>query len=307
VEKQLNRLLERGLSLGDGQRADAERLLLDTNYYRLSGYWRYFQIDPEHNNDAFQPNVTFNDIVEFVEMDALMRNILLKGLAVFEIAFRSHFAYYATVLAKDPCIYDSAGSYKDIELPPLTDGSRTIRQAKPLDKLLDKIHEDIGKSKDDCIEHFRMHDKPIPMWAAIEVLSFGTVSQMFELWADSKCKSKVANSFEGFGSWSKFESVPHALSVLRNICAHHGRLWNRIMPVTPVMLEQVKDRHEKQSAYRNTVWSDVVMLQFYVDSLAGNTAFSESIKSLLADKYAYVKGLKHPFRRDQELSGRSKH
>ena len=163
VADQLERLLERGLLLGDYQRTDAERLLLDTNYYRLSGYWRYFQVDPEHNSDSFQPDVTLSDIVKLVDTDALMRNILLKGLAVFEIAFRSHFAYYATMLANDPCIYDSAGSYKDIELPPLMDGNRIIHRDKPLRKLLDKIHEDIGKSKDDCIEHFRLRHEPIPM------------------------------------------------------------------------------------------------------------------------------------------------
>ncbi|BDR54407.1 hypothetical protein KIMH_05180 [Bombiscardovia apis] len=135
------------------------------------------------------------------------------------------------------------------------------------------------------------------MWAAVEVLCFGTLSQMFELWSDSDCKAAVARSFKGFTSWDKFQSVLHAFSVLRNICAHHGRLWNRRVPVTPVMLKQVIDKHEKRSIYNNTVWADVIMIQFYVDSLKNNTEYSDAVARLLTQSALYLQGIKSPYQR----------
>ena len=65
-----------------------------------------------------------------------------------------------------------------------------------------------------------------PIWAVVETMSLGTLSRWFKSTKATAVKNEVARSF-GMPKIEIFEQVLHALTPIRNICAHHGRLWNR--------------------------------------------------------------------------------
>jgi abortive infection bacteriophage resistance protein len=71
-----------------------EQFLLENNYYRLSGYWRKYQINHEEGENKFVDNTTLEKIVEIYELDALLRNILQKSIGIFEICFCSKLYSY---------------------------------------------------------------------------------------------------------------------------------------------------------------------------------------------------------------------
>jgi abortive infection bacteriophage resistance protein len=73
----------------------------------------------------------------------------------------------------------------------------------------------------------------------IEVLSMGLLSKIFANLKSSKAKKAVADHFK-LPTADTLESWMKALSYVRNICAHHGRLWNRVLTIKPQMLKSSK-------------------------------------------------------------------
>lgn len=70
------------------------RLLVDNNYYRLSGYWRYFQVRPGHGDNRFTAAASVAQIESVYRFDQDLRTLLIDGLSTLEVTFRSRLAYY---------------------------------------------------------------------------------------------------------------------------------------------------------------------------------------------------------------------
>lgn len=183
IAEQIDLLESRGLRLGAGERNRLPRLLMSHGYYRLSGYWRYFQVAPHLGDDRFRPDATLDDIES-------------------PTSYLRRDAYCAQVVARDGQI---------VELR---------------DELLLDIRRELRRSKEDFIAHHRRRGVPVPVWAAVEALTFGAVSKIYRLIDDGDVRYSVAKSF-GLDP-KRTESTVRALAVLRNVCAHHGRLSNRV-------------------------------------------------------------------------------
>lgn len=114
-----------------------------------------------------------------------------------------------------------------------------------------EIASEIARSNDVFIKHnFDNHEGEVPVWAVVEVLSFGTLSKIIKnlktgtgstysiLASNYQYTSKKGNlvtpSKKMFSSWVQ------AVSVLRNMCAHNSRIYNRTIHTTPEILNADK-------------------------------------------------------------------
>ena len=70
-----------------------------------------------------------------------------------------------------------------------------------------------------------------PSWMMIEITSFGSLSMLFQNLQLPHDKRAIAHSF-GVDD-STFASWLHSIVYVRNVCAHHSRLWNRVMRISP--------------------------------------------------------------------------
>lgn len=77
-----------------------------------------------------------------------------------------------------------------------------------------------------------------PSWMIFEVLSLGTVSLIYK-YLKLELKKEVASRF--LVDYKILQSWLHSLSYLRNLCAHHSRIWNRNFTIKPKILNRVKD------------------------------------------------------------------
>lgn len=97
------------------------------------------------------------------------------------------------------------------------------------------VETELGRARETFIEHYKTKYEgfpSVPIWMATEVMSLGSVSKMVKGMHASDQKS-VATRF-GLAA-PVFSSFLHAISVVRNICAHHSRLWNRVLGVRPAL------------------------------------------------------------------------
>ncbi|NOQ58441.1 Abi family protein [Mycolicibacterium fortuitum] len=212
-EAQVALLVERGLTIADTDECAA--FLAAHNYYRFSGYMRYFQQAPHEGNNAFQPGSTFEGIRDVYDADEALRLALTPRLARAEVLLRTHTAY---VIAND---HGPRGKYLEKDF--YTD----IGDAEPT---VESCLRDIVRSKERHILRYTSTDTggvnfaELPVWSAVEAWSFGTLSKCIERGARGALADAVATSI-GVAK-AGFAYRVKALVYLRNRCAHHSRLWH---------------------------------------------------------------------------------
>lgn len=211
LEEQVDILIGRGLSVPN--RDAAKRALLDGNYYRLSGYLRQYQTDPRGGDDSFLPGTTLDDVLAARDLDDECSSVLLSGLLRIERTVRSRFAYFAAMRLGGGGFYLNPSGY----LPVMPE----------CDKHIAKVGDELRRARTATVARYAVGDdlSAVPIWVAVELLSFGTVSRMIEYVADKRAAKDVADSL--VLPWEGFTSTIHSLAVLRNTCAHHGQLWHR--------------------------------------------------------------------------------
>lgn len=234
---QLDHLIARGLHVTD--RALAIDYLERIGYYRLSGYWFPFRersglacrldessrkpksVKVEHIAlDEFKPGATFQNAVDLYVFDKKLRLLVLDGLERIEIALRVDLSH---VLGKlNTFAYLRAELFHDdfsIQLDKKTGLSRHH-------VWLTKHANLIIRSNEEFVRHNKeKYGLPLAIWVACEVWDFGTMSTLFNGMRETE-QDAIAREY-GISNGRIFATWLRSLNYLRNVCAHHSRLWNR--------------------------------------------------------------------------------
>lgn len=216
--QQVTKLSDRGLRIHDP--VAAEHKLENISYYRLSAYWYPFrQRANTELTQHFRPNTSFEDAVTLYEFDRKLRMLTMDAIERAEIAIRTQVTY---VLAHRYGAF--AHSTADNFHP-------KFRHTE----WIEKIESETWRSNEAFIKHYKSKYTgfpTLPIWMVTEVMSLGTLSRLYHgLKNDDKAtvSQKFNAHYKSLGEWL------HALTYTRNICAHHGRLWNREMAIRPSM------------------------------------------------------------------------
>jgi abortive infection bacteriophage resistance protein len=211
--EQVALLVKRGLAVSDESACAA--FLAANNYYRFSGYARYFQQAPHLGDNAFRSGTSFEELCAIYEADEGLRAALIPALARVELVLRSH---TARVIADT---HGPSGRYLEADF--YTD----VGNAEPT---VLSCRRDIERSKERHILRYRSSNGvtpdfgDLPVWSAVEAWSFGTLSKCIERGARGALADEVATSL-GVAK-AGFAYRVRSMVYLRNRCAHHSRLWN---------------------------------------------------------------------------------
>ncbi len=203
ISELLGILSNRGLAIDDVPRA--EDFLSSVNYYRFSGYVLPFL--EKGSRTQYQRGVCFGDIIDIYKFDQKLRDVFFEALEAIELTFRTQFARefsraYSSLAYLDPAHYVDA---------------------RLLDASLRIARNDISNTPNRFIEHLRSTYRDIPIWALVEIMSFGWLVKLYSNLGRNE-QRVVANDYEIRGDI--LHSYLRHASVLRNICAHHGRLFD---------------------------------------------------------------------------------
>jgi len=226
LSDQLRLLKKRGLQVADD--AAAEDCLHRNGYYRLSAYWYPFrEIIAGRRSDTFLPNSHFENAVKLYNFDKKFKLLLLDALERVEIAVR---AEIALLLGKQDTF---AHTNPGLLHPRFTSARPPIRFSQ-YDEWLSKFQKQVARSKDEFIlhhEHQYGSHSPLPIWIAIELWDFGMLSHFFG-GLKVKDREAIAARFS-VPDWQLMESWLWSLNYVRNVIAHHGRLWNSNLSQNP--------------------------------------------------------------------------
>lgn len=224
VEQQVDLLVSRGLNVGN--REAVSHYLRFIGYYRLSAYCIPFQSGEKNaSNHHFKPDTSFDQILELYIFDRKLRLLIMDAVERIEVAIKATISNVASV---------NHGSHWFLR-------KEFFETSFNHDSFLEKLKKDISKNKSETfIQHYQKNygDPELPpSWMIFEMLSLGTVSLVYKF-LKLELKKEITSLFSVH--YSILESWLHTLSYLRNLCAHHSRLWNRIFTIKPKILKECK-------------------------------------------------------------------
>lgn len=277
--QQIDILRERGLLIGDvGQAIET----LDTvSYFRLAGYW--YHLETNHITHQFKEGARFTDVVDFYYFDKQLRALLFTAIQTIEVAVRTkiikHFAH-------------EFGAFWFMNECYATHEARFAAN-------LAVIRKEVSRSHDDFItEHFRKYSEPDlpPVWKTLEVISMGTLSKLYSNFSEATAKHAVAREF-GLNHHKFLRSWLECLAILRNCCAHHSRLSNRIFPVKPKMPERMPNTWIEDFSFREqTLYPQLCYVTYWLNSISPDNTFVADFKQLLMEHPSvktYLLGFPH--------------
>lgn len=251
----------RGLSFRAPERA--LHYLRFTGYFRLMGYSLEFQAqDPGLPEHSFLPGIDFEDILDNYFFDRDLRLLLLRAIHRVEVALRT--CINTTLSEKHgPHWYLDSKHFSDL---------------RNHSDFVAEIEHEVGRSRDLFIEHHqRKYSSPSlpPSWMVGEILSFGAWSRAYKNMTVENRKL-IAKHFRihevTCKSWS------HTVSVLRNLCAHHSRLYNRVFTVSPKITSDIPVMDHQTS---RTMYCQASILQAFLNVIAPGSSWAHQLRELL--------------------------
>lgn len=225
LDDQVKRLRKQGLIIENEQ--EVLTFLKSVSFYRLRAYTHAYQ-DNEDPSHPFKEEVSFNIIRDSYDFDRKLRLLLFDAIERIEIALRTQLVYeFSRDYGSD--WYTNPELYIDKHLTDYSDPSRKVSY---YEATLDEIESDWNRSKEVFVGHFNSKytsSEWPPSWIAFEVLTMGSLSRLFSKLSKCEAKLRVSRYF-GLNHPTPLESWFRAITQIRNICAHHSRLYNRKLP-----------------------------------------------------------------------------
>jgi abortive infection bacteriophage resistance protein len=266
-DEQIELLQSRGMRIPDQDRA--RHYLSHLNYYRISAYWLPFEAD--HDRHQFKQDANFEDVLNLYMFDRELRLLVMDATERFEVSLRTQWAYYLAH-AYGP------HAYLDINY---------FHNRNQYQTSIRKLQTEIEQSHETFIKHYkRTYTDPEypPLWAAVEVMSLGQLSKFYSNLKHRRDRKQIASIYNL--DEVVISSFLHHLTVVRNLCAHHSRLWNRAFTFT-IKLPRRGNAHLLDSLDRSAgrkIYNTLVMLEYLMENISPGTRWKQKVVSLF-EKY----------------------
>jgi abortive infection bacteriophage resistance protein len=260
-QQQIAHLRSNGMVIADD--AQAEYWLRHVSYYRLSAYWLYFEYPKGSGGPRFKPGTTFEAVTALYDFDRILRRLTMRGTEHVEVALRGSWAYQMGHLG-------NGHSYTDASL---------YSNQREFQRNLTKLAAEAERSRE-------TYDDPAlpPAWMVAEMMSFGQLSRWYSNLSDRALRNRIAAPL-GLPETVLVPLIRHVTDI-RNICAHHGRLWNRgfLQPprlaMNPPRLAQSLDQNATQAPAK--LYNGLTMVRHVIETVCPDSNWASDIRNHIA-------------------------
>ena len=267
--KLLSILQSRGLDCSGVE--NPESVLRTVGYYRLSGYLYPF-LEFQKSEHRYKRGSTLGGAVSLYEFDRELRQLVFDQIERIEIAVRSTITNI--VCAETGDVFW------------MTNPSRFAHTDK-YNKTLLLIDKELQNSREDFISHFKhtYEDPYPPSWMIAEIIPLGTLTRLYENIASNQIRKRIARSFgltvPVFVSWMTI------VTLTRNSCCHHARLWNRSLSLRALTMTRPLRPWIDKNVQQGRVFFTLCILKHFIDIILPQNTFKRRLVDLLA-KYPMV-------------------
>lgn len=286
IDEEVDVLTSRGLVL---DRCDAAQWLRSVGYYRLSGYWYpYRELDDRQQQrrlDRFVLGTSLDEVVRLYEFDRKLRTLIYDGIERVEVALRSHLSYrigsIGPLAYRDAAVFRPSFDHRAWSAAARIRVERSRRRSEPI-----RHHEE-------------KYDGELPIWVLTEVLDFADVSKLYDgllardqwaiaeqlgvtveesaLSANQRTKAHKAHPL---ARW--FEQ----LTVVRNTCAHHSRVWNRsFTPASTAGLRTIDDLRSLPEGQSERLYGALTVMGYLLQGTSPGTTWTMKVRTLIEGSF----------------------
>ena len=264
-QQQVDALKKKGLTFQD---ETTSRIFLENiSYYRLRAYTYPFQ-DNDNPKHPFIKQVSFEEIIDLYNFDSKLRTLVFDALEKIEIAFRTQIIYRWSM---------ENGSHWHTN-PAL------FRNPVFFANTLSSLEKEINRSHETFIKHYKSkYSTPElpPAWMSLEVSSLGLLSKLFANLKRNKQKKEFTRHF-GLYKVELLENWMRSFCDIRNICAHHSRLWNRRFSTHIDIPHSTKyDFITNKRVYTNKIYPALCAMQYILEIINPKNGFKRKLKELM--------------------------
>jgi len=264
-EQHIEILRQRGLDIPNPDRA--EKYLNSVGYFRLTGYMYHLQ--ERDGSHAFIGKVSFDDIINLYQFDKKLRSVINEYLERIEVALRTKITNYYC-LKHGFFWYTDATLFTDVNL---------------YKGVLAEINESFVTPQESYLRSFKLKytaETHPPSNMALETLTMGKLVRLYKALKDNDEKKLIARDFNlpptHLTTWFVY------LTNVRNVCAHHSRLWNKKVtadrPQIPTR-ERFKFHGTITPDFNTTMYGIISMINRLLLSFNNPNNFTAKIEGLI--------------------------
>ncbi|HEX2687869.1 MAG TPA: Abi family protein [Kofleriaceae bacterium] len=237
--------------------------------YRLSAYWYTFRTP---GTEILRPGTTFDEVWDRYVFDQQLRVLVMEAIESIEVTARTQLAYHHAH-AFDPFAYAS----NPTSLPNMTNGGAGDPRSHA--HWIRNVRKQIGRSGDHpFVRAYRAKytsSADLPIWMATELMTLGNVLSMYQGRRIQE-RQPVATIFGV--TITELESWLMMLHNVRNICAHHGRFWNRKLAKRPKI---PSGWHQPVAIDNTTVFAALTVCAYCLTKVAPASDWHAQVRRLI--------------------------
>lgn len=264
IEEQLILLKKKNLVVHNEDAV--ESILLSVGYFRLNMYMKYFR-----SGNNFRDNTSIETVDALYQFDKALRFYLFKAIADIEVALRALLNNSLACRYGPHWIMNNAIFKEDYH-------------AEHNELIAEVTKYCTNKPEEQFIKQYRKQytDPGLPpSWMIMEVLSFGKVSRIYEgiLLTEDRVKiSRPLNTHDNIlTSWL------HCFTYIRNLCAHHAKILNRVLTIKPIMPSKKSNRFllDFEELDVSKIYAVLCCIQYLLNTINTSSDFKRNIIQLI--------------------------
>ena len=211
------------------------------------------------------PWASMERVIELYVFDRELRLVCIDAIERIEVAFRCKITFEYS--------FSHGNNWYE-------DNSIYLREYS---KTMKVVQHEIDDSKELFIQHYKKkytNPKNPPSWMVTEILSFGQLSRLYKNLITTDAKKRVAEYFSV--TVPVLESWIEHLVYIRNICAHHSRLWNRIMTVSATIPTNPKKLWiSLPPSQPDKIYTSLCIMAYMLERSSNKPPLTGKLKSLM--------------------------
>lgn len=263
--EQVNLLISRGLVIDNSNKT--QQYLKRIGYYRMSAYLYPLLSTPKEAH-VYKKGSSFNQALNLYRFDRQLRLLIFNQIEKIEIAVRAAMVSVMSKATEDPFWMTNPIHFANIT---------------KFNKSIQKIQQEYNKSREDFIEHFRnTYDNPFPpSWMLAEILPLGVLTRIYENIKINRYRKKIAMEFNlnipVFTSWMTI------ITVTRNNCCHHARIWNRVFTLRALLLSHYTRPWISNTIQQGKIFFTLCIIKYLMDAIVPENDMTTKLRWLFVE------------------------
>ena len=258
-------LQSRGLTIADTNKA--ERYLDFIGYYRLSAYM-YPLLQMPKDQHRYKLNTSFDQVMMLYRFDKKLRLLIFNEIEKIEVAVRSAIVNIGSEMTGNPFWMTDRNNFID---------------ATKFRHTMELIDAELRRSREEFIAHFKQaySDDYPPAWIMAEVLPFGILTNIYSNIKVPRIKKRIAQKF-GL-QVSPFESWLTIVTLTRNSCCHHARVWNKQNTIRPMLPNRMTGYWITLPTDPLRIYFNLCIIKYFLNIISPENDMKAKIDALLAN------------------------